>query len=329
MLGFMGGPLDGTYSVQPRHMKVNKVRNLNDSDLDTEDEAFELPMSSFTHASGLIERVRLAEVCRLAIDNRRPGSLDEDTTGLEGVVWLHGLFKNVLTELPSFFQPTAATTPESSHASTHLQLQRDCLLMAIHTRWARLLRSYLLSRESDGMVQMLRESCIMSAREAVTLAIRMLDASRGPWAVRTGVTVGHLFTSCTMLATVAGPSNGLIAADHKAAIQCDLRRAYRVLTATAESNPTAATVVLELTGVLRQYSVHDVADAGQSSSAHTVSGSKSAGTICAADGDVAEILTGDIGLEQNDLWTSMLNTMDSVEGWGDLFAGLDSYCGPA
>ena len=74
MLSLIGGPLDGTYAVQPRHMNVKYPRNLNDNDLGVVDDATTYPLNVPTQMSCFIQRIRLAELCRAVVDARDPGS---------------------------------------------------------------------------------------------------------------------------------------------------------------------------------------------------------------------------------------------------------------
>lgn len=345
MLGFIGGPLDGTYTIQPRHMKVRHIRNINNEDLDSQNADFERPCNVPTDTSFLIQRGRLAEVCRIALDTRAPGAPDEDLVDIDSAIYLDGLFEKMLRELPDFFQLGEQTSPDAPRC---LGLQRDTIVTAIHSRWSRVHRCHLLGRQRDPRSQPLRERCLKSARTAVSIATRMLDPSRSSYskassssvARRTGIVVGHLFTGCTMLAMIASPAGGNDDLATSSELQTELRHAYQVLTAAAKDSPIAATLVRELMGVLRQYSVQGIADGGQaqntcnesrlmhaSSSAPVTSATYATGM---ADGTgLDETLLGGVGSEQNDLWTEFLGTMTSTEGWDELFTGLDPYCGTA
>lgn len=348
LLGFSGGPLDGTYSVQPRHMNVRQMRNINDRELETREEDFEHSENVPTDSSFLIQRTRLAEICRIALDSRTPGAPDDDLVDIDSAIYLDGLFETMLRELPPFFQPGGAIPPNAPRC---LEMQRDTVVSAIHSRWARLHRGHLLGKYKDPRSQPLRERCLTSARKAVATGTKMIDPSGAPFGSldfsqisshsrRTGVVVGHLFTSCTMLAMVAGTNDGSNDLANISDIKEELRQAYRVLTAVGENSSTAASLVRELTGVLRQYSVQGIADGAQAQKARDenrlphracslplISGSEPASVPNGIG--MGETLMQGTALEQNDLWTDLLGTITSTEGWDELFTGLDPYCGTA
>lgn len=345
----MGGPLDGTYSVQPRHMKVRYVRNINDRDLETQDENFEYLDHVPTDMSFLIHRTRLAEICRLALDARTPGAPDEDLLDIESAIYLDGLFDKILGQLPPFFQPGAEIPHDGPRC---LELQRDTIMLAIHSRWARMHRRYLLSNHKDPRSRPLRERCLKSARISVSVATKMLDPShvRLGWAQsaqpipvthRMGVVVGHLFMGCTMLALIAGPNPGTAGngdGTDALEIQEELRQACRALTQSGRNSPIAATLVRDLTGVVRQYSGQGVTDGVESHTSQDGDRPLSVLPEAAPEVDPGMVMMPGVmgmdetlldggGLEQNGLWTDLLNTMTSTEAWDELFTGLDSYCG--
>ncbi|KAJ5007018.1 putative transcription factor lepB [Colletotrichum sp. SAR 10_66] len=59
MLGLMGGPTDGTYSVQPRQMNVKYPRNINDDANSLADESIDHPSDTATeHPAPLMQRLQ-------------------------------------------------------------------------------------------------------------------------------------------------------------------------------------------------------------------------------------------------------------------------------
>lgn len=63
-----GGPQEGVYSVIPRHMQVNKPRNVIDDDLSTMPAEFSRPLDEPTSTTYYLQRIALAEVCREVVD---------------------------------------------------------------------------------------------------------------------------------------------------------------------------------------------------------------------------------------------------------------------
>jgi hypothetical protein len=373
MLGFLGGPLDGTYSILPRHMNVRQPRNINDRDLDTQDDTFTHPDHVPTDMSFLVQRTRVAEVCRLALDARPAGLPDEDSLDTGAALQLDGLFQDMLNTLPQFFQPDGVIP---AGAPRCLELHRDTILLAIHARRARMHRRHLLSnhhqQDDDPGSQTLRERCLESTRTVISVAMKMLDTSyqtplsrhrpahaqqpTSPLARRMGIVVGHLFMGCAMLVLQAGHGNGGGCADApRTRDQKLIRRACQGLTEAGRSSPIAASLVRDLTRVVRQYSLQG--GGGEESESRRCEGSEramngpadvpagycpgaasGANDVTASSTDRADmeiggelLLSGEVAGPEHggaDPWADLLlGTMVSTEtSWDELFSGLDSYC---
>ena len=273
MLGFLGGPFDGTYSILPRHMNVREPRNINDCDLDTQDDTFTHPDHVPTDMSLLVQRIRIAEVCRLALDARPAGSPDDDSLDTEGALQLDGLFQDMLDTLPPFLKPGGLIP---TGAPRCIELHRDTILLAIHARRARMHRRHLLSsrhqQDDDPRSQTLRERCLESTRTVISVATRMLDTSyqtplsqnrpahaQQPTSLlarRMAIVVGHLFMGCAMLVLHVGRGDGGGCADGpETGDQRLIRRACQGLTEAGRSSSIAESLVRDLTRVVRQYSL--------------------------------------------------------------------------
>lgn len=361
MLGFMGGPLEGTYSVQPRQMNVSPVRNINNGDLETQNEVFSRPYNVPTDVSFLIQRVRLGEACRKAIDARSPGAPEEDITDADQVLTLDRIFEQVLAELPPFFRPR--TTAHDDDEPKPLRLQRDTILLAIYSRRARINRPFILNNNpADETHQILRKNCLSSTRMAVSIATDMLESSRfaetrhqnpilGTLSRRMGgIIIGHLFAVCAILALNAGcrrrdqrqvsPKPGQSPMSLSGAVDedKDLSKACRVLTAVGEESPVAASLLRTLTGVLRQYRVQGptgLLNRGDSICPDDVLESTAPLGTYGDPVSRSSVLnsvdrvtsTEDLGLAP--FWSEVIDSGPDTASWDDLFAGLDVYFGPS
>ncbi|KAI8165916.1 hypothetical protein K4K49_010537 [Colletotrichum sp. SAR 10_70] len=112
MLGLMGGPTDGTYSVQPRQMNVKYPRNINDDANSLADENVDHPSDTATGISCFLRRIQLAEITRSIIDARTPGAPDAEITNYDQVAQLDRLFADALAELPEFLRPDGPISPD-------------------------------------------------------------------------------------------------------------------------------------------------------------------------------------------------------------------------
>lgn len=68
LLSFSGGPQEGAYTLQPKHMNVNLPSITDDEFITSTEVKQNLPLSMPTSISGFFFRVKTSEVCREVID---------------------------------------------------------------------------------------------------------------------------------------------------------------------------------------------------------------------------------------------------------------------
>ncbi|GKT45841.1 putative transcription factor sre2 [Colletotrichum spaethianum] len=361
MLGLMGGPTDGTYNVQPRQMNVKYPRNINDDEASLSDENFTMPPDTVTMLTCFIKRIELAEIARSIIDARTPGVPDAELTDYDKVLELDRLFKDAFSGFPPFLHPDGPIPP---NAPQYLALQRDVVLLGFHSRRARLHRPFLLHDKQDAQYRPSREICLQSARAVLSITTALLRASqdRGVVSVlnvnvramscRLGCVIGHMFMACTILALNAGldPGRGTpaveegrgVPSDAMAKTHAEVADACRALASAGEESAVAEKLVRNLVGVLRRYRIQGMEDVVSSESEHTNASDadstkngldEGTGTNKKAGGSDDNDDVGyssmfsedDLGLQG--LWGDMLGDTTAF-GWDQLFAGLDTYCGP-
>ncbi|KAH7020843.1 uncharacterized protein B0I36DRAFT_333270 [Microdochium trichocladiopsis] len=188
MLGFNCGRLDGTYTVQPRQMKVALPRNLNDKDLSIDSDVLTYPPGFATQASCLLQVVRLAEISREVIDALNVEDNDTlDRAYNDRVLALDRLFRDAMDGFPA---PLKLGAPISGDAPRFLCLQRAGIHLGFHSRRARLHRPFLLlgkeafggGGDDDGgsecgSFQTSREVCVSSARTVLDISLDLLEHS--------------------------------------------------------------------------------------------------------------------------------------------------------
>ena len=118
LVALSGGPQEGVYFQQPHHMQVNLPRNISDADLidPTKPRDFEEPLSVPTSTSYLIQRVKLATICRKIVDAMPISPSRPDLIPYEDVIAMDMEFEKLLQELPPFFQ-----IEETQGAAPHIQ----------------------------------------------------------------------------------------------------------------------------------------------------------------------------------------------------------------
>lgn len=295
MLGFMGGPTDGSYSVQFRHMDVRYPRNVNDKDIHAYSGSTTLPLHIPTQMSYFLQKIRIGEIVRAILDSRHPGSPDVDITDYGRILALDHLFEQASRDLPPFFQSHDPIQIEKLNA---LEVQRVIIQLGLLSRRARLHRPFFLQADNDPQHQLSREICLQSTRTVVSLAISIIEISLnvnqldanpastpGPRHVadektrsreglsvhRLGSVINHLSMACTALAFYAGTSSsgsnhtnsqghGDSTADEPgpAAVRTELARACRVFTAIESESPMAAGLLRNVVSVLKRYRIQGV-----------------------------------------------------------------------
>ncbi|KAI1633477.1 hypothetical protein F4809DRAFT_623048 [Biscogniauxia mediterranea] len=338
LLALMGGPLDGTYTIQPRHMNVKLPRNLNDNDLGIVSDTSTFPLNVATQMSCFLQRIRLAEICRAVVDARAPGSPDVEITDFDTVSSLDGLFRQALSEFPSFLHIEEPVPPGSPR---HLALQRALISLGFHIRRARLHRPFLIHDTENQRYLPSREQCLRSARTVLGISIELLDGSlavnqtqSGPQPYRLGLVISAMFMATTILALSIGlDSAGAIPSNEGTDTHHELSRACRVLAAVGRTSEVAAGLVRGLRGVLDRYRVSGIDDPDKS--------------ILPIDHDRPQAIPMELGarppaenlengqtdnvpdeLGFEELWNDVLNGMPMMEGYDQIFADLDVYCGP-
>ncbi|KAF2278873.1 uncharacterized protein EI97DRAFT_363207, partial [Westerdykella ornata] len=276
MLALNGGPLDGTYTIHPRHMNVAKPRNLNDEDLAklaVEVDGWAHPQTVPTQMSCFLHRIRLAEVCRAVVDARTPGLPDVEDANYDQVLALDLLFERALAEFPPFMSLDAPMPPG---APRFLPLQRALVHLGFHSRRARLHRPFLLCKDDDEgyRYRKSREICLRSARIVLDISTGWLEQSlaerhhpqqhssstHGPPIHRLGTVVNHMFMACAVLALAAKGSSDperMPKCTHAGMdeIHKELKRARHLLAAAGKESIVARGLGHGLTAVLKRYRV--------------------------------------------------------------------------
>ncbi|KAH8664531.1 hypothetical protein BX600DRAFT_437074 [Xylariales sp. PMI_506] len=359
LLGTVGSPLDGTYIIQPRHMNVKKPRNINDSDLNLYDETMSFPHHIYTEASCFIQRIRIAEISRAIIDARDPGFPDMEITDVDKVVALDTLFAKALDDLPGFMHPG---TPLPPSAPSHLVVQRAILMLGLHIRRARLHRPFLFHDTENPRYRLSRQQCTESARTVISISIDLLEDSpaaltqkphsESAVASRLGLVISAMFMACAMLAleagrrsTRSGESGNVATRQGSAGVHTDFDRACQVLTMAAKKSSFAASLVRKLSNVLTKHSgkstnsatddISITADRHTGTLEPSSSGRKAEDVVPMAltengppaGSDQYTTLSDEFGFDN--LWDELFHPASDIEGYSEMFAGLDAWLMPS
>jgi hypothetical protein len=210
LLAFSGGPQEGTYIFQKKHMAVQYPSNIDDGAItakfDPDRAPYDLSSSVPTTMSASIARIRLAEICEEAVNLLPFNGLDSIDLDYDTVIALDAKFQYYLQDLPSFFQLQpggARDTQLCPHENSYIMWQRLILHFSAHTRLCWLHRRFHLESSVNKRYAYSREAGIRSAR--MVLELRRLMDDAGPlvsinpcrlWSI-----MQHVFHAAVLLAS--------------------------------------------------------------------------------------------------------------------------------
>ena len=179
ILALSGGPQEGTYFVQPQHMVVNLIQNIDDEDLASTDHIKDRPLSEPTTMSYYIQRIRLAELCREAVDLIPMSHHASLTVNYRAVIALDKRFEAFLEELPLFLRNDEESIRKSEQLIAmrpHMRTQRQALSMLTNIKRCKLHHPFLIRGILHESYSYSRNAALKSAR-AVLEDSRQVEAN--------------------------------------------------------------------------------------------------------------------------------------------------------
>lgn len=358
----LGGPVDRTYTINPRHMRVNYPTHLPEFD--------QLTPTYGKWSEVALEytkvRIRIGEASREIVDALPLGCGGIESLPYSKAAALDRLFEQILTDISSV-SANDYIYNSADEIAGRVALQQSLGKLALSARRARLLRPLLQAKNLPRQFDTLRRRCLDSTEVVIDIASAVLrdagdtpgptgshvvsKARRGPY--RGGLAINHLFAACAILATDpalrAGGAQGFPGADagterRRAA----LANACRLLEKAGEKSAMAAGMVRRLVSVLRKHRVHGVATGFHEtlgSGASAIPNQESAFTTQLQAPGERQILSeptsfiasqqqpappnwGD-GIVDPDgmggIWNDFLGMNPTDDGWQQLFSDLDSF----
>ncbi|RMY33538.1 hypothetical protein D0866_05859 [Hortaea werneckii] len=262
-MSLAGSQHEGTYTVQRKHMQVNRPRNITDEDLATKAADFSRPSEETTANSYYLLRIQLAEECREAADllwdiytGQDPERIDYDRVTL-----LDSRFSGLLDRLPKALKlehlnddelkPEGVTAPQ-------LMKQSYFTYLTIETRRSKIHLPYLLRAERDPRYEQSRTQCLASARNV--LALRHIlpheQSQIGGPVILIGV-LHHFFCAIVVLVMDLCVNR---AAGNEEDRKLEVQDACRILENARERFGAANTFLESLMTVLRKHGVRLLRD---------------------------------------------------------------------
>ncbi|UCK57571.1 hypothetical protein AFCA_000490 [Aspergillus flavus] len=203
---FSGGPQEGAYFIQPKHMMVNYPTNTDDEFITPTGILQDRPLSQPSSLSAFIYRVKLATLCREVVDAMPSIWLEAQEPDYETILALDRKFQNFLSELPTFFKLDPDSIEQSKticEERPYIPVQRISLHFSLHTRLCRLHRPYHLEGVTNPKYSYSHRVCIQYAQKVLELR-RLMDDAGARIGLKPGrfwTTNQHAFLAALILAT--------------------------------------------------------------------------------------------------------------------------------
>jgi len=343
-LALAGGPHEGTYSVQPRHMQVKRPRNVTDEDLLTQDATFTRPLDEPTSSSYYLQRIRLAEVCREAADVTWDliSVSSPDEIAYDQVLAVDRRFADLLDTLPNVLRLENERRPPEGTTESQLVKQRLFTYLTIHARRSKLHLPFLIRAERDARYVTSRTICLASARNVLTLKHILPGSDEQPQQraanarnklIRPMGILHHFFCALVVLVMDICVNK---AAGNEEGRKLEVQDACRVFEIASERSAPAAKFLESLTTILKKHKVRlqagpsaiNYGGGGQNhQDATAVFPDGVAGSTWYEAPDVAAGggVDGVEGLGFDDLWQTYFDLGTDIEpqSWDAIFSDLD------
>ncbi|KAL4923177.1 Zn(II)2Cys6 transcription factor [Aspergillus undulatus] len=173
-LGFLSGPQEWTYLVNPSFMKTDKPLNIDDADIES---GLSHPSTTPTSMSYFLERLKVAEACRCIVDAMSAEQLTGTEVEYSKILELDHKLRQAQVDAPDFFR--LASTSRKRFASLYeqrptLAWQRCLLQQAYYSRLCRLHRPFLIRGARDPAFSYSYMTVLSSARKVLEIK-RILD----------------------------------------------------------------------------------------------------------------------------------------------------------
>ncbi|KAJ5648320.1 hypothetical protein N7490_004692 [Penicillium lividum] len=205
LMSFCGGPQEGAYIFQPKHMNVSIPSNTDDEFVTSAGIQQEFPMSVPTSMSAFITRVQGADLCRQVIDALPSILLDSQEPDYSTILELDTKIHDHIASLPVYFQLDPESIEQSRQTCKerpYIAWQRISVHFSIHTRLCRLHRPYHLEGITNPKYAYSHVACIRSAHKVLELRRAMDEVAPevGLKAARFWTVMHHVFFAALILA---------------------------------------------------------------------------------------------------------------------------------
>ncbi|KAJ5916421.1 hypothetical protein N7504_000436 [Penicillium tannophilum] len=205
LLSFSGGPQEGAYIFQTKHMNVNMPSNTDDELITSAGVQQDFPLSVPTSMSAFITRVQGADLCRQVIDALPSVLLDSQEPDYKIILELDSKFHDHIASLPVYYKLDQESIEQSRQICKerpYIAWQRISVHFGLHTRLCRLHRPYHLEGITNRKYAYSHIVCIRSAHKVLELRRAMDEVAPevGLKAARFWTVMHHVFFAALILA---------------------------------------------------------------------------------------------------------------------------------
>ncbi|KAK5173531.1 uncharacterized protein LTR77_002212 [Saxophila tyrrhenica] len=256
-LSTSGGPHEGTYNVNPRHMRVKRPRNMSDEELETLPEDFDTPLSRPTVMSYYLQRIRLSEICREIADFTWTWDGDPESVSIDDIQRLDAKFDRYFAELPTFLQldDSAQETAALDRQTPHIRLQSYIVNLIGNARRCKFHLPFLQRASVDNTYAFSRQACLRAARTLIYIRDGLMEADAAMWISNTRLCgLVHISFYGTVVLVMDLICNR--------GTDCEVQRKEEIQTACASlevsksKSPAAAMFLDSLLAVLRKHRIN-------------------------------------------------------------------------
>ncbi|KAE8151667.1 hypothetical protein BDV25DRAFT_138590 [Aspergillus avenaceus] len=205
---FWGGPQEGTYTFQPKHMKVDYPSNADDEWITSTELLRVSPLSQPTLMSAFIYRIKLADLCRQVVDTMSATWLSLQEPNYDDIISLGQQFHDLLHDYPTFFKYDHTNIEQSKgicQDRPYITIQRITVNFDTLTRLCKLHRPYHLESMNNPKCAYSKRACVLSARTMLQLrrSLDGIDAEAGLIPARFWTVLQHVLLAALVLVTDA------------------------------------------------------------------------------------------------------------------------------
>ncbi|KAL1625223.1 hypothetical protein SLS56_007418 [Neofusicoccum ribis] len=204
LLAFTGGHPEGTYFIQPRHMRVDLPLNMDDKDIPIDGRIGNTDLTKPTSMSFFLQQIRLAELCRTITDQLPPFLVPSHNLEYDIALDMDAKFQTFLDDLPVFFRLDPASRSSSLQIvadNPHMISQRNMIHIELHIRRSKLHQPLLFKGMSDARYARSRELCLASAYTVLEVSHRgeLEDGASEFFPTRLAAIIHHIFMAAMIL----------------------------------------------------------------------------------------------------------------------------------